>query len=273
MKKTLTIILSFLAIITASAADFDSTKVAHQVEIRATASFTKHFRHNISLGISEEIRSQIYNSYEFPAYFHKSYTTLAVSYKPIQYIGLTAGYTLKIQNTNSPFNSTKSKAHWADPKEFIRHRGIVAITGQYKTRNWSFSLRERLDIEGRMDSVNLQEKNRVDLILRHKIQAAYSIPGKPIKLYGAVELINTLNRPFSYVNQRLGTTYGQFLSDARLRAGVKWRLNQKNVLNFSYRFGYSLDYDVNITRKKQFVELYRVTAFEHVFAFAYEFDW
>lgn len=273
MKKILAIILPLLVFLNASAASFDSTKVAHQVEIRAAASFTKHFRHNLSLGISEEIRSQVYNSYESSAYFHKSYTTLEMSYMPVQYFGITAGYTLKIQNTNNPIGSAKYQKHWADPKEFIRHRGIVAIAGHYKTRYWTFSLRERLDIDGRMDSVNLQEKKQVELVLRHKIKVAYSIPGKPLKIYGAVELINTLNRSFTLVNQKLGTNYGQYLSDARVRVGVKWRTDKKNTFNFSYRFGYGLDYDVNITKKKQFVELYRVSNYEHVIGFAYEFDW
>lgn len=273
MKRYSIILIAFLVVLGVRAGNYDSTRVAHKVEVRATASFTKHFQHNISLSISEEIRSQVYNSYNNPKYFNKSYTTLEVSYKPIKYFGISAGYTLKIQNSSDSIGSTKYKAHWSDANEFIRHRGIFALTGYYKTRFWSFSLRERLDLNGRTDSVNTLEKSKLDLRLRHRIYAVYSIPGRSLKVFGAVELINTLNQPLDYVNQELNTSYGQYLSDVRVRVGVKWRIDQSNSLNFNYRFGYGQDYDVNITKTKQYVHLDRITSFEHVFGIVYEFDW
>ena len=274
MKRFLAILIIILPLSGLRAAgNFDSTMVVNKVELRASASFTKHFDHHVHLGISEEIRSEVYNSYRQPAYFNRSHTTISLSYKPIQYLSISAGYTLRIQNTKNLSSATKYTAHWSDPKEFIRHRGIVAVTGIYKTRFWNFSLRERLDIDGRMDSVNVLEKNQVDLRLRHRLYAAYTIPGQPVKVFGAVELINTLNQPLAYVNQKLGTNYGQYLSDARVRVGVKWKVDSKNALNFSYRFGYGMDYDVNVTRNKGYVELYRVTSYEHVIGINYEFDW
>ena len=245
------------------ASDFDSTRVVHSAEIRAGASFTKHFDHHINLSLEEEIRSQVYNSYDNPSYFHRSYTSVELSYKPVSYFSMRAGYTLRLLGNHG----------WDDPKEFMRHRGTIALTGHYKTRDWTFSLRERLDMDGRMDSVNTNEKSRVDVRLRHRLYAAYSIPSKPLKVFGTVELINTLNQPFEYVNKRLGTSYGQYLSDARIRLGIRWKIDKSNAVNFSYRFAYSKDYDVNITKKKGYVELYRQTGFEHLIGINYEFDW
>lgn len=243
--------------------NFDSTRVVNTAEIRAGATFTKYFDHHINLALEEEIRSQVYNSYQTPAYFNRSYTSVSLSYKPITYLSMHTGYTLRLLGNHG----------WTDPKEFMRHRGTFALTGHYKTRDWSFSLRERLDLDGRMDSVNTNEKNVLDLRLRHRFYASYSIPGRPLKVFGAVELINTLNQPFAYVNKQLSTSYGQYLSDARLQVGVKWRLDKTNALNFSYRFAYTKDYDINITKKKGYVELYRETGFEHVIGVNYEFDW
>lgn len=262
-KQLLAAVVLLVVPVSVRANDFDSTRVVHSAEIRAGASFTKHFDHHIRLSIGEEIRSQVYNSYDNPSYFHRSYTSLELSYKPIKYFSVRGGYTLRLLGNHG----------WDDPNEFIRHRGTLALTGHYKTRDWTFSLRERLDLDARTDSVNANEKNKYDLCLRHRFYACYSIPGQPLKVYGTVELINTLNRPFAYVNEQLNTSYGQYLSDARFRLGIKWRIDQKNTLSFSYRFAYAKDYDVNITKKKGYVELYRETAYEHLIGINYELDW
>ncbi len=241
----------------------DTTTTSNFVDLRVQASFTKKFSHGLSLSVSERITSTLYET-DTKAYFKHSYTTLTFGYSPIKYLKLETGYTLRLLGDKG----------WDDPNEFLRHRAFLAVTGKYQYGNWRFALRERLDMNCRTDSVNTYEKNPIALEMRHRIHIGYFIPGKPLQVYGNVELINTLNRPTQYLNYYVKTEqFGQYLSDARLQFGVKWRLDARNVLNFSYRFDYCYDRDLNITKGKGNIELTRAHSFGHLFTIGYELNW
>lgn len=242
----------------------EDTLRTNAVEIRVGAEFNKHFnRQNLTLSFSEQIRSRVYETNNTP-YFRHSYTTVQLTWTPIPYLKIGAGYTLRLYGDKG----------WSDPNEFLRHRPFVVLTGQYKTGQWKFSLREKLDINCRTDSVNPDEKPKVDLTLRHRLHAEYAFFGKPVKVYANCELKNTLNRPTEYINKADGTErFGQYLCNVRAYAGVRWRINKMNALDFAYRFDYSYERDINITHNKANVELTHQYGYTHALVLTYELDW
>ena len=273
MKNRILIILSgfFLAVLPVKSQEIKSSETlkTHAVEIRVGADFVKHFdRQNLTLALSEQVRSRVYETDASP-YFHVSYTTLALNWHPIPYLKIGAGYTMRLFGDKG----------WSDPNEFIRHRPFVSLVGQYKVGQWKFSLREKLDINCRADSVNTNEKPAVALMLRHKLQAEYSFFAKPVKLYANCELKHTLNQPTEYINTAYANTYGetrhfgQYLCNVRAYLGVRWRIDKLNSLDFAYRFNYGYERDVNITRAKANVELTHEYEFTHALVITYKLDW
>ena len=123
-------------------------------------------------------------------------------------------------------------------------------------------------MEARTDSINPLEKNRYNWQLRSRISSEFYVPGKPVKPYIWCELINTLNAPeYQQLNGR------QFISQVRTQAGVKWRITRLSSLNFYYRFTYSYERNINITKKKGLIELEEETLFQHAFGVAYDLNW
>ena len=236
---------------------------AQFAELRARLDFTKQFKYGLSLNINERISSRLYETGK-DAYFRHSYTTIALGYEPIEFVKLETGYTLRLLGDKG----------WNDPNEFLRHRAFLSVTAKYKYLNWRFSLRERVDMNCRTDSVNRYEKNPIALELRHRVHVGYYIPGKPVQVYGNVEVINTLNRPTEYLNYYISSEkFSQYVCDARLQLGVRWRLDKRNTLSLSYRFDYNYDRDLNITKNKGKIELTRTHSFGHVIILGYDLNW
>lgn len=232
-------------------------------QLRFGAEFNKKWRNGLRLGVSEDLRFDLYNSAVGP-HFRKSYTTLDFGYKPIDYLKLDVGYTLRIIGADSTWSATKK----ADPNEWIRHRLFFSATGSYTFRYAKIFLRERVQLDMRTDSVNLLEKNKYNVLLRSKIGTEFIIPGKPVKPYLWLELINTLNAP--EYQQKDGR---QFITDIHTQAGVKWRLTRRSSLDFFYRFSYGYDRDINITKKKGNIELTEEKCFMHSIGIYYNLDW
>ncbi|MBQ7192393.1 MAG: DUF2490 domain-containing protein [Paludibacteraceae bacterium] len=275
----------------------DSTLTRHALELRVSAAYAHTFKRiPVTIGVEEEIRSTMYAKESmqayvpssvdltvnpavtrtFDPYFKKSYTTVEVSYKPIKYFSISAGYTLKLLGDKG----------WSDVNKFLRHRVSVALTGQVKIRQWKLSLRERLDIDMRRDSVNSNEKNKTDLTLRHRLHADYTMRSRPLKFYTNLELLHTLNAPTTYLNNNRtyknyytstgdnasAKRFGQYITAIRPTLGLKWRLDKRNTLCFYYTFSYEHDRDINITKSKQRIEIVRETEYRHIIGIAYEFQ-
>lgn len=235
----------------------------HSLQIRVGAEASKKWNNGLRLHFAEELRSEVYNSENGPS-FKTSFTTLSLIYHPIEYVKIDAGYTLKINGPQSSWSAAKK----ADPNEWIRHRAFASITGCYSTRYLKLSLRERVLMEARTDSINPLEKSKYAWQLRSKIGADVLLPGKPVKPYLWLELINTLNAP--EYQQKNGH---QYISTVRTQAGVKWRLTRLSSLDFYYRFTYGYDRDVNITKKNGYIELQEERLFQHAIGVIYCIDW
>lgn len=242
------------------------------VQLRTGAEFTKKWRNGLRLSVGEELRFNLYDTESgknakgaavdtsYGASFNKSYTTLALAYAhpEFTYLKADAGYTLRLLGNKG----------WSDLNEFLRHRVFVGLTGSYKTDLAKIYLRERFVCDMRTDSVNLLEKNKYAWMLRSRLGTEFIVPGKPVKPYLWVELENTLNAPeYQQKNGR------QFISQVRTQAGVKWRLTKLSSLDFFYRFQYSYNRDINITKNKGYIQLTEETTYLHAIGVAYNMEW
>lgn len=252
--------------------EYDSygNTMEQSVEIRVGADFSKKWKNGLSLSLSEDVRVGLYDKLsgvnakdEFvdtvngPA-FNKSYTTVALAYSPIKYLKFDVGYTLRLLGGKD----------WSDYNEYLRHRLHIGLTGIYDTHYVKLSLRERLLCDIRTDSVNLLEKQQYEWLLRSRLAAEFYVPGKPVKPYAWIELENTLNA--TEYQQKDGH---QYISQVRTQAGVKWRLTRRSSLDFYYRFQYGYNRDINVTKRKGYIQLTEETSYLHAIGVAYNLDW
>ncbi len=264
MKRLIYILLiGFLllpATLLAQSVKSEATTTEQVAELRLSAAYNQSFRHGLGLSLEEEIRSCLGGTEA--ASFRRAYTTLAFEYEPIPYFSLGLGYTLKIYGNKG----------WSDPNEYIRHRAFLNLTGQVKIDRWKLSLRERLLMDCRTDSVNPNEKNDIDLTMRHRLQATYSMFSKPLKFYVGIEFANTLNVPTDYLNKYGTESYGQYLSHIRPEIGVRWRIDKCNNLSLAYRFDYGYKRDINITKNKGNIEITNAEKYNHIITLSYDFN-
>lgn len=259
MKQILFILfLIFPLVVSAQTIVSETTSHTQTPEAHLFATFVKSFKHGLSLTLEEEIRS---------APTHRSHTTIALGYQPIEYFNLYAGYTVKLYGNQG----------WTDPNKFIRHRANVLLTGQVKLGQWNLSLREGVMLDARADKIDTREKNVVDFTLRSRLQAVYSIPKTPLGIVAKFELLNTLNAPVKYINTiMLDDTsfqdYGQYISELRPEVGLQWKINKKHSLTFAYRYNYIYGRDINILESGD-VELSHNYTAKHLILLSYKLGW
>ena len=252
--------------------EYDSygSTTEQSVQMRVSVDLSKSWKNGLSLSLSEDVRVNLHDEIVgqnakgetvdaiYSPAFNKSYTTLSLSYSPIKYFKLDVAYTLRLLGGKD----------WTDYKEYLRHRTHLGLTGSYDAHYVKLSLRERLLCDIRTDSVNLLEKQQYEWLLRSRLAAEFYVPGKPVKPYVWVELENTLNA--TEYQQRDGH---QYISQVRTQAGVKWRLTRKSSLDFYYRFQYGYNRDINITKRKEHIQLTEEKSYLHAIGVAYNLDW
>ncbi len=222
-----------------------STIEEQTMELRARATVTKDLPRGFSLSLRQDFRARMVdktyttegNTSEPPS-IRRLYTTLSLHYQPIEYVHLRAGYMLRILGDK-----------WErQPADYIQHRAIVDVTGQYKYRQWKFALMEQLDIDCRMDKPDERVAKTASLLLRHSVMVDYSFAGTPLQLKSKVELHNTLNQPTAYLNEIDPTRhYGQYLTSVRAEIGLRWKINGLHALTLTYRYQWDYKRSVNIT--------------------------
>lgn len=266
-------VLCILYAAEANATDYNAagSTTEQEVQMRVGAEFSKKWRQGVQLSLSEELRFNLYDvetgttpkniaiDTSYGASFSKSYTTLSLAYAhpEFQYIKVDAGYTLRLFGNKG----------WSDPNEFLQHRVFFGIRGSYSGRIAKIYLRERVVCDMRTDSVNLLEKNQYNWLLRSRIGSEFTVQGKPVKPYLWLEVENTLNVPDYQRKNGM-----QYISHVRTQAGVKWRVSRLSSLDFFYRFQYGYDRDINITKKKGYIQLTEEQTFVHAIGISYNFD-
>ncbi len=254
MKRIILIFLSFLPVLVCAqkiVSESDTHTVTPEAHIFAT--FVKSFNHGLSLTLEEEIRS---------APTHRSHTTIALGYAPIEYFNLYAGYTVKLYGNQG----------WTDPNKYIRHRANILLTGQVKLGQWNLSLREGVMLDARADKIDTREKNVVDFTLRSRLQAVYSIPETPLGIVAKFEILNTLNAPVEYLNSFSSKKYGEYISELRPELGLQWKINKQHSLTLAYRYNYIYGRDINILDSGD-VELSHNYTSKHLILLSYKLGW
>lgn len=254
MKRIILIFLSFLPVLVCAqkiVSESDTHTVTPEAHIFAT--FVKSFDHGLSLTFEEEIRS---------APTHRSHTTIALGYAPIEYFNLYAGYTVKLYGNQG----------WTDPNKYIRHRANILLTGQVKLGQWNLSLREGVMLDARADKIDIREKNVVDFTLRSRLQAVYSIPETPLGIVAKFEILNTLNAPVEYLNSFSSKKYGEYISELRPELGLQWMINKQHSLILAYRYNYIYGRDINILDSGD-VELSHNYTSKHLILLSYKLGW
>ena len=254
MKRIILIFLSFLPVLVCAqkiVSESDTHTVTPEAHIFAT--FVKSFDHGLSLTFEEEIRS---------APTHRSHTTIALGYAPIEYFNLYAGYTVKLYGNQG----------WTDPNKYIRHRANILLTGQVKLGQWNLSLREGVMLDARADKIDIREKNVVDFTLRSRLQAVYSIPETPLGIVAKFEILNTLNAPVEYLNSFSSKKYGEYISELRPELGLQWKINKQHSLTLAYRYNYIYGRDINILDSGD-VELSHNYTSKHLILLSYKLGW
>ena len=254
MKRIILIFLSFLPVLVCAqkiVSESDTHTVTPEAHIFAT--FVKSFDHGLSFTFEEEIRS---------APTHRSHTTIALGYAPIEYFNLYAGYTVKLYGNQG----------WTDPNKYIRHRANILLTGQVKLGQWNLSLREGVMLDARADKIDTREKNVVDFTLRSRLQAVYSIPETPLGIVAKFEILNTLNAPVEYLNSFSSKKYGEYISELRPELGLQWKINKQHSLTLAYRYNYIYGRDINILDSGD-VELSHNYTSKHLILLSYKLGW
>ena len=254
MKRIILIFLSFLPVLVCAqkiVSESDTHTVTPEAHIFAT--FVKSFDHGLSFTFEEEIRS---------APTHRSHTTIALGYAPIEYFNLYAGYTVKLYGNQG----------WTDPNKYIRHRANILLTGQVKLGQWNLSLREGVMLDARADKIDIREKNVVDFTLRSRLQAVYSIPETPLGIVAKFEILNTLNAPVEYLNSFSSKKYGEYISELRPELGLQWKINKQHSLILAYRYNYIYGRDINILDSGD-VELSHNYTSKHLILLSYKLGW
>lgn len=243
MKRFLSILLLFLPLLVSSQEiESEATQSSRFAEAHIIASYVQSFDHGLSLTLEEEIRS---------APTHRSHTTIGLGYNPIQYLSLSAAYVLKLYGDQG----------WADVNKFLRHRVNLDVTGQVSLGQWKLSLRERLMMDARADEIDLREKNRVDYVLRSRLQAAYAIPNQPLSIVGKMEVFNTLNAKY----------FGQYINELRPEIGLQWKVNKHHTLSLAYRYNYIYSRSIDMLNSGK-VALEHEYKHKHVILLTYKFS-
>ena len=243
MKRFLSILLLFLPLLVSTQEiESEATQSSRFAEAHIIASYVQSFDHGLSLTLEEEIRS---------APTHRSHTTIGLGYNPIQYLSLSAAYVLKLYGDQG----------WADVNKFLRHRVNLDVTGQVSLGQWKLSLRERLMMDARADEIDLREKNRVDYVLRSRLQAAYAIPNQPLSIVGKMEVFNTLNAKY----------FGQYINELRPEIGLQWKVNKHHTLSLAYRYNYIYSRSIDMLNSGK-VALEHEYKHKHVILLTYKFS-
>lgn len=190
-------------------------RTTHDDDFRARFSFalTKRLGQRHAITLDEELRLK-----ENWSQLDRIYTTLSYAYDVRPWLKTAVFYAL-IASDRGTGRSME-----------MRHRFYLELTASCKTGAWRFSLRERPQTTLRTAQVDPAVTARSAWVLRHRVQAEYTVSGTGFKPYAFVELTQTLNAP----------TVGNYLEKVRSSLGVKYAFDKRSSLECYYRFDYKI---------------------------------
>ena len=125
-----------------------------------------------------------------------------------------------------------------------RHRTNIDVTGMYRIGRVKLSLRERLRVQFRTDSINKYEKTNPTLSLRSRLKGAYDIRNSSWEPYAFVELYTMLDQPKPVENYKEFPLDGEsYLGRVRLAVGTEVKLHNHHRLDIHYMVHFNRAYN------------------------------
>lgn len=238
MKKLffISLIFSFLPLsLAAQEAEVDAA-LADDVEASMELGVEKKLSKRFNVALDGEIRSRS-NASEFD----RLSIAPSLEYKALKHLKFTLGGALVYDNNESKekFRSDGSLKWVRDGYWQPRYRGFAAVTGDVNIGRFNISLRERYQITYRPEytatrhyftrsgQLNYDEddirKSKTSQVVRSRVLVSYDIRHCPVQPFASFEITNDLVDDFS-------------VDKMRYAAGIDWKLNKHNAVEFCYMY-------------------------------------
>ncbi len=199
---------------------------------------------NLSFEWSEQVR--LHNNFSD---LDKVVSSVGLNYKPLRWLKVGASYSLvnvRDEDIDVVDDTPVSSVEWK-----MRHMVNIDITGSCKVGRVKLSLRERVRLNFRTDSINRYERANPAISLRSRLKAAYDIRRSRWEPYAYVELYNTINARDAVPNYKThNIAFKQYISRWRFAVGTEFKINNHNRLDIYYRFQMDQSYDVRYKNNK-----------------------
>lgn len=226
MKKFLIVLASAAMTLSAAAQTLPLTESStSDVQGRFRAGLTVPIGKSVNVQWSEQLRlGDNFGSVE------KVVSSLGVDYKPLSFLKLGAEYCF--------VNEHDAVEGWD-----IRHRLNLDVAGSYRAGRVKLSLRERVRLRFRSDSVNRFEKPDPFVTLRSRVKAAYDIRHSRWEPYAYAELYVTLNAPAPVGNFKTDAfSHDNYINRVRLAVGTEYKIDKRNRLDFYYMVHFNREF-------------------------------
>lgn len=170
----------------------------------------------------------------------KIVSTVGVGYEPWQFLKVGADYSfVNERNTKTDNNTGVKSAEWG-----IRHRVNIDVTGTLRMGRVKLSLRERLRVQFRGDSINKYEHPNPALSLRTRLKGSVKLRNPHWEPYAFVELYHTLNSPAPVKNfKEEPLAYKNYVPRLRLAVGTEYKIDNHHRMEFYYMVHFNKSYD------------------------------
>jgi len=186
----------------------------------------------------------------------RSYTELGVSYKINSHLKVALSYTaiaVYKSETTELENGMELSRYWYD----WRHRISADITGAFSIGQWRFSLRERMQGTYKNRELNNYQQPQTAWVLRSRLKVSYRFRSVPFEPYACFEPRLFLNGA-KWSDDGFTSLYEEsvfvghkdvYFNRLRGMAGVEWKLNSRNSLDFYGIFDYLRDKEIDARKE------------------------
>ncbi len=199
---------------------------------------------------SEEIR--LFGGSDF---FDRSYTQIGFSYKICDYLKADVSYTaIAVNKVKVTMPDTEViTENWTE----WRHRVTGGLIASIKAGQWKFSLRERVQGTYKMRELNNYQQPQMGWVLRSRLKVAYEFRTVPLEPYAYFEPRLVLNGA-KWGPEGTGADFANadflghkdvYFNRYRGAAGVEWRLNKRNSIDFYCLFDHIYDKEIDARKE------------------------
>lgn len=178
--------------------------------------------------------------------FDKVVSSVGFGYKPWRFLKFEAQYGFVNKRTVDTDNDTGVVSKdWQ-----IRHRLNFDVTGSVRWGRVKLSLRERIRMQFRSDSVNKYEHPDPELTLRSRLKGAVKLNNARWEPYAFAELYTTLNAVGAVDNYLTSPLkHKNYINRVRLGLGTEMKLSNSSKLDFYYMVHFNRTYDARYKGK------------------------